>query len=322
MINSDNKIQDMFLGLSLADALGVPVEFKSRIELKQNPVDTMLEYGTHYQPKGTWSDDSSLTFCLAESLISDGINLTDISKRFVNWKNSAYWTPHGEVFDIGIQTAKSISILFQILSEKREDDLKLLKYEANEYTNDNGSLMRILPLVFYIRNKDIKEQFDIIWNISSLTHGHIRSAIACLIYLKLAEFIIEGTTIRQAYINTKEVVGAFLNEGEISESEQQHFYRILKGDISKYSESEMSSSGYVLHTLEASLWCLLNTGEYLDSVFKAINLGEDTDTTATVVGGIAGLYYGIKDVPKEWLDSLARYDEIKDLSLRFKQSLK
>nr|WP_321226964.1 ADP-ribosylglycohydrolase family protein [uncultured Psychroserpens sp.] len=312
-------ITNMFLGLSLADALGVPAEFKPRKHFTAFPVDTMLEFGTHHQPKGTWSDDSSLTFCLAESLIQ-GYNLKDIALNFIKWKRAQLWTPHGSVFDIGIQTRGSIDTLQRIIDNEDFEALNFLKYEADEFTNGNGSLMRILPLLFLIKGKPIKAQFDIVWEVSALTHGHIRSAISCLIYLKFAEYIINNIELREAYSLMQNDIKQFFKEESISEYEIKHFNRIINNDISILEESDISSDGYVINTLEASFWCLLTTNSYLESVFKAINLGEDTDTTATVVGGIAGMVYGLDDVPKDWIDALARKNDILKLSEQFSKT--
>jgi ADP-ribosylglycohydrolase len=312
----DDIIKDMFLGLAIADALGVPVEFKSRAYLSEHPVSSMLEYGTHNQSAGTWSDDSSLTFCLAYSL-QQGYDLKDIALKFTQWAYSGMWTPHGRVFDIGIQTSKSISTLQTILNKEDYDALKFLRYEVDEYTNGNGSLMRISPLLFYVKEKSIKDQFDIIWEVSALTHGHIRSAISCLIYLKFAEYILAGNKLKDAYMNMQKDIKQFFVDEEISEYETKHFKRLIENDISVLDIDEIKSDGYVIHTLEASFWCLLTTSSYLDSVFKAINLGDDTDTTATVVGGISGLVYGMDNVPQTWINVLARKDDIIKLSEAF-----
>lgn len=314
-----NKIENMFIGFSLADALGVPVEFKSRGYLSENPVSSMLEYGTHHQPAGTWSDDSSLAFCLAYSL-KNGYNLKDIALKFVQWSYGDIWTPYGNVFDIGIQTRKSINLLEMILDNKEYESLCNLKYETDEYTNGNGSLMRILPLLFYIKGKQIKEQFEIIWNVSALTHGHIRSAISCLIYLKFSEYILDDYSIEESYSKMRETIKVFFETEDISKVEVKHFERLINNDISTYKESEIKSDGYVVSTLEASFWCLIKTNSYLDSVFKAINLGNDTDTTATVVGGISGLVYGLDEVPEKWVDTLARKDDILKLSEEFSKA--
>ena len=313
---NNTRIENMFIGLSLADALGVPVEFQKRQTLIENPVKEMRSHGTYNQVAGTWSDDSSLTFCLADSLCN-GYNLQDIALKFVLWTNEQIWTPHGKVFDIGNQTQKAIHNLSMNIDDV--ETLKLLKYEQDEYSNGNGSLMRILPLVYHIKGKPIDQQFEIIWETSALTHPHIRSAISCLIYLKFAEFLLIGCDLSSAYIEMKKVIIPFLIKKSFAKSEIERFDRLLSSDISTLNIDKIQSSGYVIHTLEASFWCLLNTNTYLDSIFKAINLGEDTDTTATVVGGIAGLFYGLQDVPKEWINQLAKLDDIKNLSKRFEK---
>jgi ADP-ribosylglycohydrolase len=98
------------------------------------------------------------------------------------------------------------------------------------------------------------------------------------------------------------------------------FDRLLKGNIHELPEAEISGNGYVLHTLEASIWCLLTTDNYKDAVLKAINLGDDTDTTGAVTGGLAGLLYGFENIPQNWVKQLARREDISDLAERLGHS--
>ena len=123
--------------------------------------------------------------------------------------------------------------------------------------------------------------------------------------------------LKDAYAKMRNTISEFFIKEETAPREIELFDRIIKNDISTAEEFEIKSTGYVISTLEASLWCLLNTDNYLDAVFKAINLGEDTDTTACVVGGVAGLKYGLDEVPQEWINKLARLEDIKELSRRF-----
>ncbi|MGB4437301.1 MAG: ADP-ribosylglycohydrolase family protein, partial [Acetomicrobium sp.] len=141
-----DKVIGGLLGLCIGDALGVPVEFQSREKLKRNPVKDMMGYGTHNQPPGTWSDDSSLAFCLAESLCN-GFDLQDIADKFVKWMYEGYWTPWGKAFDVGHTTQIAISRL-----KKGVDPLE--SGPTDERSNGNGSLMRILPLIFYVEKMD------------------------------------------------------------------------------------------------------------------------------------------------------------------------
>ena len=305
-----NKI---LLGVAIGDAVGVPVEFKSRLYLKENPVTQMMAYGTHKQPIGTWSDDSSLTFCLAESL-TNGYDLMDIAKKFIKWVDQAYWTAHDNVFDCGITTGNAIDDLRQIVAEKDEKRLKSLIYEGDEFKNGNGSLMRIAPLILYIQDKPIEQQFEIIKEVSALTHRHIRAAIACLIYLKFMEQIIKGETKEVAYENTQTIILDFFQKQEISEWESSRFLRILEEDIQQVEEDEIRASGYVIDSLEACFWCILNTDNFKDAILKAVNLGEDTDTTAAIVGGVAGILYGTDDIPRAWKANLVRIGDIESLA--------
>ena len=151
-----------------------------------------------------------------------------------------------------------------------------------------------------------------------MTHGHIRSVISCFIYLEFFIEILNGHSLKDAYAKMKATVRNFLLTSPIcSQKEIDIFNRVLLSDIETYKEDEIHSGGYVVHTLEDSLWCLLQTNSYSEAVLKAVNLGEDTDTTATVVGAIAGMHYGLEDIPTEWITSLVRKEDIIELSNRF-----
>jgi ADP-ribosyl-[dinitrogen reductase] hydrolase len=305
------KIVATFLGLSIGDALGVPVEFMSRERIAQNPVTTMRGFGTHRQPIGTWSDDSSLAFCLAESLCK-GYDLNDIAKQFVGWYQKHYWTPHGKVFDIGIATAQAIQNVIHGVSP-------LLSGGNDEYSNGNGSLMRIMPIVFYIDNQPIAKRFEIVSNVAGITHRHIRSILACFIYTEYALNLMHGLDKIAAYKAMQITVNDFIKNNKIFKPEEiNHFHRILKNNIAIYAEDTIQSSGYVVHTLEASLWCFLNTNSFENSVLKAVNLGSDTDTTGCVTGGLAGLHYGLEAIPKDWIAVLVKKDAIISLANRLK----
>ncbi|WP_428224031.1 ADP-ribosylglycohydrolase family protein [Flavobacterium sp.] len=312
-----SKIHSALFGVAIGDALGVPVEFKDRDELKRFPVTGMREYGSHGQPAGTWSDDSSLTFCLADSLCN-GYDTNQIGQYFVNWANGQMWTPHGRVFDIGMATGFTIHQI-------EKGTPPLLAGGTSERDNGNGSLMRILPLVFFIKDMPIEKRFDITKDVSSLTHRHIRSVLACFIYLEYARLLIEGKSKEAALVIMQETVKDFLNNNAIaSQKEIELYHRVLdikvgiyeKQLIHQLEESEIASSGYVLHSLEASIWCVLTSSSYSETVLKAVNLGGDTDTTAAIAGGLAGLIYGYEAIPKDWLEVLARKNDIEKLCNR------
>ena len=303
-----NLYKDVLFGVAIGDALGVPVEFKSRESISVTPVSDMIGFGTYNQPEGTFSDDSSLTFCLAEALIQ-GYDLKTIGRNFVKWYHNNYWTATGKVFDIGFTTLEAINKL-SINVNPEEAGRK------DEDSNGNGSLMRILPLVFEIKDKPIAERFEMTKQVSSITHGHIRSVIACFYYLEFAKQLIEGKNKFEIYDNLKNELPNFLLNIGISNDEIIEFNRLFKRNINECIDFDIWSTGYVLHTLEASIWCLLNSVNYKDAVLKAVNLGGDTDTTAAVTGGLAGLLYGKDTMPKPWIRKLARTKDIDDLAIR------
>ena len=306
---------NILIGTAIGDAVGVPYEFSSRDKMHKNPAVDMIEYGTHSQPMGTWSDDSSLMFCLAESLVS-GYSLKSTATNFIKWKDGAYWTAHNELFDIGYTTSRSIDELKYILTSKDDQMLKDLKSFAKESDNGNGSLMRILPLIYEVKGKDLESQFDIIWKNSALTHKHIRAAMSCMIYLKFAEYLIDGAEKYNAYELMKKDILKLWDIIEFDKKEHIIFERVIKYNIFDFDEKTIMSGGYVIESLEASLWCFLNTDNFRDSILKGINFGHDTDTTAAIIGGISGIYYGIDNIPENWLYSLVRLDEIINLGNR------
>lgn len=306
-------IKDALFGLAVGDALGVPIEFESREAIRQNPVTDLTGYGTYNLPPGTWSDDSSLTFCLTEALSCD-FDLHTVANNFVKWLYQNYWTPHRHVFDVGISTRQAIN---RLSTGTRPD----LAGGFDEDENGNGSLMRILPLVFYIRDKGIHERYQITKSVSSITHGHIRSVIACFYYLEFARQLLSKENKFSIYKNLKTSISEYLHSLSINPKEIILFDRLLEGDIQELPEEKIDSSGYVVHTLEACIWCLLTTNSYKEAVIKAVNLGEDTDTTGAVTGGIAGLLYGFDKIPPTWVTQIARREDIDDLAKRLTAKL-
>jgi ADP-ribosyl-[dinitrogen reductase] hydrolase len=303
-----NKTKAVLFGLAVGDALGVPVEFKPREYLNSAPVRGITGYGSWNQPPGTWSDDSSLAFCLAESL-TKGYNLDDIAQNFINWLQNGFWGAHYKVFDVGGATRHAISRLIKGTSPQLSGGIM-------EDDNGNGSLMRILPLLFYIKDLPIEERYVKVKEVSSITHGHFRSVFACLIYMELALELLNGCDVNKAYANMRKTVWEFTKTKEFNENELNLFSSILKDDLKNLKEPTIHSGGYVLHTLEASIWCLLNTDNYADAVLKAVNLGGDTDTTGCVTGGLAGLLYGFEDIPTVWIEAIARKNDIESLCER------
>lgn len=222
----------------------------------------MTGYGTYNKPIGTWSDDTAMTIATEDSLRqNDG--WIDTMDMFLKFRR---WLCLGEytvdgTFDVGGTTSKSL--------ETGEPG-------RSEYDNGNGSLMRMIPLAFTdCTDEEIRE-------VSAITHGHEISKEACVIYVNIARKLISGGDKNDLLV---------VCEGP--------FDRLRYLD--KLEESDIYSDGYVVHTLEAALWSVYHSYNFRDAILKAVNLGYDTDTTAAVAGGLAGILYSLDE---EWFEML------------------
>lgn len=312
--SKDKKIIDGIIGFAIGDALGVPAEFKSRDELKMKPIIDMVGGGSHNQVKGSFSDDTSMTLATIDSIIEkQAIDTDDIADKFLKWYRNGEYTATGKLFDIGRTTIQA-----------------LVKYELNidkaincggvgEYDNGNGSLMRILPVVYYIYYKKIDNEieiYNIVKEVSSITHAHEISVLGCYIYTRYCLLLLEGNDKFEAYKKLQQ-----LNYSIFSENTLNKYERILKEDISPKSEDDISSSGYVVSTLEAVMWLFLNSKDYNSTILKAVNLGNDTDTIAAITGSLLGIYYGLNSIKNKWKLSLKKHDYIIDLCKKFEEML-
>ena len=302
-ITYKENIKAVILGHAVADALGVPAEFRDREVLMQNPITDMIGYGTYNVPRGTWSDDTSMSIATLDSLVSNEIDYVEIMDNFVRWCFEDKYTANNETFDIGRTCFNAIS---------RYRDLKCAPFdcgEREEYSNGNGSLMRINPFALYLyyKNVDITEKMDIIHKASSLTHAHECSKTACGIYSFALWEILDNPSVDSVKIGLSKAQHYY---GDTRESAK---YSRLFSCISNSNISEIKSSGYVVDTLEAAIWCVLTTDSYKECVLKAVNLGGDTDTVAAISGGLAAAIYGYDSIPKEWLEALLSRDYIEDM---------
>lgn len=205
------------------------------------------------------------------------------------------------VFDIGNATDRAISRLRRGLPPERAGG-------AEEGDNGNGSLMRVAPLVFIMGGKSPEERFRLIEAVSSVTHAHAWSVTGYFLFLEVLRKLLEGSDKEEAYAELREEFVAppsFLDSGTFTK-----FRRILEQDIRTLPESEIRSSGFVVDTLEAALWSFLMTDTYQDAVLRAVNLGEDTDTTGAATGALAAMAYGLGAIPRAWVAQLQGHDQI------------
>ena len=308
-----SKVKDGIIGHAIGDAMGVPIEFCNREKLLKKPVTKMLGNGIHQVPKGYWSDDTSLEIALIDSIINKkDIDYEDIMNNFTDWLNKGKYTPGGSMFGIGVTCLQAIN-KYEIDKEKPLE-CGIDKIDAN----GNGSLMRILPLAYYLYYKKStpEEVYELTKNISSLTHRHEISILACYIYINFILFLLKGKDKYSAYNMIK-----MLDYSMFKKSNVKVFSRILNENIQKLKMSEIKSTGYVVDTLEASLWVTLNAKNYKEGIIGAINLGGDTDTIGAITGSMVGIIYGYDDIPEEWKKDLAKREYLEELSNKFENVL-
>lgn len=319
MRTADTTIRGAVYGALVGDALGVPVEFSSREKRDADPVREMRAYGTWSQPAGTWSDDGALILCSLEALAdSAGFDSERMGKLFVDWMLHAHWTARGERFDIGNATFGALSRIASGVSAEQAGG-------TSERDNGNGSLMRILPMALRFAHTTTPAELALLaMRASAITHGHIRSKLACAFYCILARRLLIMRDACTSIHIAQAVADAICDFAPILEAhpnERAAFARIMDGDIATAARNTINSGGYVVSTLEAALWCLLQHDTFAETVLAAVNLGEDTDTTGCVAAGLAGIIYGFDAIPSEWLGALPRGDEIDLLLKRFTAKL-
>ncbi len=303
------------MGVVVGDALGTPVQFLDREALKENPVVTMEGHGTFDMPAGTWSDDSSMTLATLISLREkQEVDYEDIMERFMDWTLHGEYTPAGVAFDQGITCMEAIC------KYARTKDYKTCG-RTGEWANGNGALMRILPVCLFGYEKvvcgewDTEKALNCIHQVSALTHNHLRSKIACGMYFFMVKSILEGTgdLISRLEKGVEEAL-AHYRCNIFNHAELARYGRLFQlEEFMECPEEEIKSSGYVVDSLEAAVWSLITTSSFEEALLKAVNLGDDADTVAAIAGGLAGLFYGYDNIPKEWLGQIVRREWIEGL---------
>ena len=307
---NDKVIRAVVYGHAVGDALGVPVEFTDRNSLRANPVTDMRGYGTHNMPAGTWSDDTSMALAAMDSLAT-GVDYEDCMRRFGDWSENAAYTATGEVFDMGITTSQAIA-------RHLRGTPALQCGSRGERDNGNGALMRIYPVVLYSHKHGHSSDAmtALVHNFSALTHAHPRCLVGCGIYAFVLCGILEGSTIPAALNEARTFYAASPYSRKL-----EHYSRIFADDFHSTPAQAIESGGYVVSSLEAALWCVMNGESYADSVLTAVNLGRDTDTTAAITGTLAGPLFGLDTIPTQWIDTLLNKELIDEIIERFENGI-
>ncbi|KAL4945290.1 hypothetical protein BDV06DRAFT_39322 [Aspergillus oleicola] len=313
-----SRIKGSVFGVAVVDALGGPVEFQPRGSFE--PVSDFQHNFNFNVPPGTWTDDTSMTLCLAKALIdSQGTFVAQAAIRnYVNWHNNGYLSATGHCFDIGFCTAQALRIWQRYFDQRpgiQEDDPagheggqsaidQALKREKN---CGNGSLMRVSPigLAYY---RDMNQALKNAAASSDVTHPYPTCAECCEIYTKLIVSAINGATKENL---AADVAAMVFRDKKIKRRLSQ--YKSLQ-DWQATPERDIDSSGYVVSTLDAALWSFFSTSTFESGALRVVNLGWDADTVGAVYGGLAGAFYGLEAIPSRWIEGLQKREVIEDIA--------
>lgn len=286
-----NRYRGALLGLAAGDAVGTTLEFKPRGSFE--PLTDMVGGGPFDLEPGQWTDDTSMALCLAESLIRcDAFDPRDQMNRYANWYQHGYWSSTGTCFDIGVATRGAIHT-YLVTGEP-------LAGNTDPDSAGNGSIMRLAPVVLRFAGKPELQAM------TALSSRTTHAAGECLDACRLLAVALE-----RALAGCDKAKVLDLAAIEVS---SQRLRDIAAGGYRSAKRDQVRGTGYVVDSLEAALWCFHQHDTFAGAVLEAANLGDDADTTAAVVGQLAGAFYGVAGIPAAWLARVHRGDEIAALA--------
>lgn len=309
-----NRILSSIMGFAVGDALGVSTEFIPRQYINEFNIEEMSSFGPHNVPAGAWSDDTSMVIAGIDSITrcEGELDYDDVMEAYIDWFKNAKYTSIDKTFGVG-------DTIFKSLVNYLSGNSALESGSNNFKENGNGSLMRSLPVSLLCSLNDInnKEICNITSNFSALTHSHEVSKMACYIYTLFIKYILKGIDKNTALrIIQKENYSEKFSPETINE-----FKRLLTNDFNNINQNDIQESGYVRDTLEIVIYSIINTNSYEEAITTAIKFGYDTDTNAAITGSIAGIMYGIDDIPEKWLSQLKRREYLEDMANSFAEVL-
>ena len=373
-----SRIRGSLFGLTTCDALGAPLEFSPRSSYSAkhdgHPLREVIPNPNFGLPAGHWTDDTSMTLCLAQSLVASTsdkrksggegageevmVDVLDAVKRWGRW-----WR-HGEMssprekgcFDIGNATRVALSIWGRVLGKPgfsslpspmqtndnpKDDGEEILRKAQKEIDRSlkhkaqcgNGALMRCSPLALIFHDCEAEKLKDAVYKVAELTHPYPTNGEACTVYCELirgalhveskealagrfAKWDFHDESLRSRFARYK-TPSSFRPTPNAQTPDQETTLREARPSFLQTWHSipahQISSSGYVVHTLEASLWSFFTTDTFEEGAVKAVNLGDDADTVGAVYGALAGAYYGLEEVPERWVRVLARREVVEEV---------
>jgi len=300
-----DRFKGSLIGLAIGDAIGTTVEFKEPGTFPE--VTEMIGGGVFDLPKGCWTDDTSMALCLTESLISKKkFDPMDQMKRYVKWYRTGHLSSTGECFDIGNATAEAL--------KRFEHTGEPYSGSENSYSAGNGSIMRLAPVPLFFAN-DLYEAVKWSGISSRTTHSAKECVDACRLFGAMIAAAAKGMNKEDLlhpesfnYLWGQDPLAPKINE-------------IYQGSYKLLQPPAIQGSGYVVKSLEAALWAFYHGKSFEEGVLRAVNLGNDADTTGAVYGQLAGSYYGLESIPQRWVEPLAMKELILDYATRLHQLL-
>ena len=304
-ISLEDRYKGCLVGLACGDALGTTLEFTTRPP--KSKLTDIVGGGPFNLEAGQWTDDTSMALCLASSLIhkKDSV-LSDQLDRYLRWRDEGYMSSNGVCFDIGATVSRSL-----LYYENYGDELAGVSVSSLDRDSGNGSLMRLASIPMFYR-KNLSEAILNADFTSKTTHGSEKSVDACKLMCSLIIGALNGVS--------KDVLLSSRYKGDSEmwyyDDLQPEIFDISLGLYKNKSESDIESSGYVVHSLEAAIWAFNKTDNFRAGALLVANLCGDADTTAAIYGQLAGAYYGYSGIPKEWSNIITFGKNIEDMSLK------
>lgn len=289
------RVRGCLLGLAVGDAVGTTVEFMPRGSFPE--VTDMVGGGPFGLKAGEWTDDTSMALCLGASLLEKGFDLDDQIQRYTRWHRDGYMSSTGRCFDIGIATRRALNSYHSTGNPESGS--------IDPRSAGNGCIMRLAPVPIMYAN-DIQMAIHLSAEQSKTTHGAIECLEASKVFGGVLVRALNGTLSKDEVLVN--------NEFDFGQALSTKLQLIATGAYFDYDIHQIKGSGYVVDSLEAALWCFYHTDNFKDAVLAAANLGDDADTTAAIVGQVAGAFYGEDGIPDHWLTRIVMAKEIGEMA--------
>lgn len=302
-----NKAKGSLYGLYIGDALGAPLEFRNMDGVEG--ITGYVDGGVHSVKRGQFTDDTSMTLALMDSLVEKGFDQKDQMERYCKWQQNGEYSSKGFCFDIGITTVRALN-KFKMFGDP-------IAGETSYNNSGNGSLMRLAPIPLLYHKDGLEKMVEMSHASSVTTHGSKITLDALSYFVCVYDKILKGETDKASLIKIKDsqLIRFGITDPTVVEDIHELDFEALK----RY---DLNPTGFVVHSLICALWCLRHTNSFEEAVLKAVNLGGDSDTIGAITGQLAGAYYGFDSIPDHLVNGLSNQDMLSQYTDPFLELLK